>query len=159
MTTEKPLIVLGNDGSDAGEPALRWALQQARVTGSRLQVVRGWTMATAPRPETQTVGYVPPLEDFEAAVVKAIEADCAAVVADFPEVEVAYIAKRGPSANALLDCAEVADLVVVGARGLGGFRGLALGSTSDQVTRHASCPVVVVRHRKDAQIERSLPRE
>lgn len=159
MTTEKPVIVLGNDGSKASEPALRWALQQARATGGQVQVVRGWTMATAPRPESQTIGYVPPLADFEAAVVKAIEANCAAIVAEFPEVEVAYVAKRGPAANALLDCAEVADLVVVGARGLGGFRGLALGSTSDQVTRHAACPVVVVRYDKDAQTERSLPRE
>ena len=159
MTTSSPLIVLGNDGSTAAEPALRWALEQARVTGGRLQVVRGWTMATAPRPDTQTVGYVPPLEDFEAAVVKAIEADCAAIVAEHPGVEVAYVAKRGPAANALLDCAESADLVVVGARGLGGFRGLALGSTSDQVIRHASCSVVVVREPRDAEIERSLPLE
>lgn len=159
MTTDKPLIVLGNDGSEASEPALRWALEQARVTGGRLQVVRGWTMANAPRPATQTVGYVPPLEDFEAAVIKELQADCAAIVAECPEVEVEYVAKRGPAANALLECAEVADLVVVAARGLGGFRGLALGSVSDQVTRHASCPVVVVRQARTAQTERSLPRD
>ncbi len=159
MTTEKPVIVLGNDGSTAAEPALRWALRQARAVGGRLQVVRGWSLVTAPRPETQVGGHIPPLEDFEAAVIKDMQSDCAAALADYPEVEVEYVARRGPAANALLECSEHADLVVVGARGLGGFRGLALGSVSDQVTRHASCPVVVVRHDKSAQTERSLPRE
>ena len=48
------------------------------------------------------------------------------------------------AATALLLAAEDADLVVVGARGLGGFRRLMLGSVSAQVTHHAPCPVVVV---------------
>lgn len=159
MTTEKPVIVLGNDGSKAGEPALRWALGYARVVGGQLQIVRGWSIFTAPRPETQTIGHIPPLEDFEAAVIKDLKSDCAAAVADFPEVEVEYVAERGPAVNALLDRAADADLIVVGARGLGGFRGLALGSVSDQVTRHAACPVVVVRHDASALTERSIPRE
>ncbi|MCD4532488.1 universal stress protein [Nocardioides sp. cx-169] len=159
MTTEKPLIIVGNDGSKAAEPALHWALQHARAVGGTVQVVRGWSMRTAPRPETQTFGHIPPIDDFETAVLKDLEHDCAEVVADYADVEVEYLARRGPAANALLDCAAEADLIVVGARGLGGFQGLALGSVSDQVSRHAACPVVIVRNDTSADTERSLPRE
>ena len=38
-----------------------------------------------------------------------------------------------------------ADLIVIGSRGLGGFKRLMLGSVSDGVTHHAHCPVLIVR--------------
>ncbi|WP_342451780.1 universal stress protein [Arthrobacter sp. H16F315] len=49
------------------------------------------------------------------------------------------------AASALLDAAKAADLVVVGARGHGGFPGLHLGSVATQIINHAPCPVLVVR--------------
>ena len=51
---------------------------------------------------------------------------------------------EGQPADVLCAEAEDADLLVVGSRGLGGFRGLLLGSVSQQCVHHAPCPVVVV---------------
>jgi nucleotide-binding universal stress UspA family protein len=54
---------------------------------------------------------------------------------------------EGPPADALLNAADAhqADLIVVGSRGFGQFKGLLLGSTSDRVLHYATIPVLVVR--------------
>jgi len=56
---------------------------------------------------------------------------------------------EGTAAAALVEESRGADLLVVGSRGLGGFRGLLLGSVGQQVAHHAACPVVIVPHGRD----------
>lgn len=154
--TPGPRIVVGNDGSEPALRALEWALEHARSTGGSVTLLRAWTMSTAPRPKTQTFGYVPPRADFEAAVLDDLRADVGGAVADRGRgVEVSYRAYCGPAGNALLEASATADLVVVSSRGRGGFRGLTLGSTTDQLVRHASCPVVVVRGARTSETERT----
>ncbi|HMB18498.1 MAG TPA: universal stress protein [Gaiellaceae bacterium] len=70
------------------------------------------------------------------------------VVGDDTSVTVELAAVEASPANALIDAAREADLVVVGSRGLGGFRALVLGSVSHQVAQHAPCPVVIHRARQ-----------
>ncbi|GAA1775708.1 hypothetical protein GCM10009795_022140 [Nocardioides hankookensis] len=148
-------VIVGHDGSPTAGLALAWALDYGAHCGARVRVLRGWSMSTAPRPASMTRGYVPPLEDFEAAVLQDLRADVDATVAERDsDVEVVCEAVRSAPANALIEASHSADLVVVGARGLGGFKGLALGSVSEQCTRHAGCPVVVVRDEHSSDVER-----
>lgn len=63
---------------------------------------------------------------------------------ELTEVTVARHVAEGNAAACLLEASKGAELLVVGKRGLGGFRGLLLGSVSQQCVLHAACPVVVV---------------
>ena len=59
-----------------------------------------------------------------------------------PEVTVTIV--TGDPAEELVRASHDADLLVVGARGSGGFARLLLGSVGSQVTHHTTCPVVIV---------------
>ncbi|MGY1731706.1 universal stress protein [Geodermatophilus sp. SYSU D01045] len=137
-------VLVGHDGSAGAQEALVWAAGLAGRTGLPLHVLRAWSLTTAPRPSTWAPGYVPPLEDSERAVRDDLERCVAAAGLD-PAVPVRTHTVHGPVARALVQAAGGADLLVVGARGGGGFAGLLVGSTSDQVVHHAPCPVTVVR--------------
>lgn len=137
-------IVVGHDGSSHADRALRWAADWAVRTGSDLHVVRTWTLSTAPRPDTWSPGYVPPLTDFEQAVHAALERDVREQRLPEGVPSVTCHVLHGAPARRLVDATTKADVFVVSARGHGGFAGLVMGSTTDQVVRHARCPVVVV---------------
>lgn len=136
-------ILVGDDGSPASLEGVRWAASLAQRLGETLHVVRAWAISSAPRPASATGGYVPPLTDFEAAVLDRLRADVnGAGVAEGEGVQLHVV--HGSAGRRLLEAAAGADMLVVGTRGAGGFLGLRMGSTADQVMRHAPCPVVVV---------------
>jgi len=136
-------VVVGHDGSEPAARATLWAARIAVLLHVPLQVVRAWSITSAPRPKTASPGYVPPITDFEQAVRQRLEADVASL--DLPgDCNVHCHVLHAAPARALLNTAEHADLLVVAARGIGGFRGLMFGSTADQVTRHAPCPVTII---------------
>jgi nucleotide-binding universal stress UspA family protein len=137
-------VLVGHDGSGCAQEALIWAAGLAGRARLVLHVVRAWGMTTAPRPATWEPGYVPPMTDFEQAVREELEACIAGANLD-PSVQVRAHVVHRPPAKALVEASKGADLVVVGARGRGGFSGLLLGSTSDQVVHHGQSPVTVVR--------------
>ncbi len=137
-------ILVGHDGSRCAQEALTWAARLAVRADMDLHVLRAWSMTTAPRPSTWSPGYVPPLEDFEKAAHDELTRHVAGAGLD-PAVRVTCHVVHAAPAHAMIASAAGADLLVVGARGRGGFAGLLLGSVSDQVVHHAPCPVTVVR--------------
>jgi len=139
-------IVVGVDGSDASSAALGWARREAARHEAVLEVVSAWSypfLAMIPQPDK------PPTPDslieqttaMARRMLDKVEAEQGGTV------ETHIRAEQGAPAQVLLRLAEGADLLVVGARGLGGFSGLLLGSVSHQCVQHAPCPVVVVRQR------------
>lgn len=134
-------VLVGHDGSAASGEAVRWAAGLANRLGAPLHVLRAWVLVKAPRPATHKLGYVAPLSDYEAAVKAELEDDVRRL--GLPgQVELHVV--HGHAAKELLLAARGAELVVVGRRGHGGYRGLGFGSTADQVVRNAPCPVIVV---------------
>jgi len=136
-------ILVGHDGSEASTEAVIWAARHAARLELSLHVLRAWSFASAPRPASMKTGYVPPQADFEAAVLERLTHQVAAMHLP-PECDVHLHAVQGQSSDKLVETGAGAEMLVVGKRGAGGFRGLGFGSTADQVVRHAPCPVVVV---------------
>ncbi len=137
-------ILVGHDGSECAQDAVRWAGRLAARADLHLHVVRAWSMTSAPRPSTWEPGYVPPMSDWEQAVHDELTRHVKAAGVDPSARLTCHVVHRSPT-KALIETAAGADLLVVGARGRGGFAGLLLGSTSDQLVRHAPCPVTVIR--------------
>lgn len=136
-------VLVAHDGSAEAEAAVRTAVRFAAALDKPVTAVRAWNVSTAPRPSTAAPGYMPPFEDFEAATLAALEEDLGPIRTEHPDVAITAAVVHGSPAEKLIDASGRADLIVVGSRGHGGFAGLLLGSVSEQVVRHASCPVLV----------------
>jgi nucleotide-binding universal stress UspA family protein len=135
-------IVVGVDGSCGSREALRFAVEEARLRNAALRVVTAWHV----RPIAYSGGFPVAVDSREyekSAEAVGVEA-LAALREETVGVDVVRLAKEGPAAQVLLQEARGADLLVVGSRGHGGFASLLLGSVSQQVAHHASCPVVIV---------------
>jgi nucleotide-binding universal stress UspA family protein len=140
------LIVVGVDGSSESRQALRWAVDEAVLRKAKLLVVHAWW--ALPELEGGAGGSDPDSQaTFGAEAKRFIDEFVAQTLGpDAAKVEIDALSAQGiTAAEALLDAAGHADLLVVGSRGLGGFKRLLLGSVSQQCVQHATCPVVVVR--------------
>ena len=145
-------IVVGVDDSDNSKAALRWAIDEARLRDVPVNAVHAWEAPIAvpmidvgPVPATPVLDQPEVLRDVRKAAEEFVERVVAEVAGDVSGVEVRPLAVEGRPASALVEAAQGADLLVVGSRGLGGFKELVLGSVSHQVASHAPCPVVIHR--------------
>lgn len=138
-------VVVGDDGSEAADRALRFAVEEARRRGTTLHVVRAWSMANAVEPEGFPFGYVASEAELTAGTTAATEARVREALAGATDVAYDVRAVHGPPVKVMLDASKDADILVLGTRGRGGFTRLVLGSVADQCIRYGSVPVVVVR--------------
>jgi nucleotide-binding universal stress UspA family protein len=137
------LIVVGIDGGDLGEEALRFALDEASLRGTRVRAVHAWD--AVPVVALTGPGMVTPIdpEPIREAAVETLRKTVESVAGDRAD-QVDRVVVEGLAGDAILDNAHDAELIVVGTRARGSLAELFLGSVSHHVVRHARCPVVVV---------------
>jgi nucleotide-binding universal stress UspA family protein len=135
-------IIVGMDQSDSAAAALRWAVREGDQRGWPVMALLAW--GHLDHHLLDDADGVDHLYDEETARKTLDEAVARAVGAGVATTVETTVVHETP-AEALIDAAAEASLLVVGARGMGGFKSLLLGSVSNKCVHRASCPVVVVR--------------
>jgi len=141
-------IVVGTDGSDTAQKAVDAAVELAKLTGARLELVSAYEPVSSQRLRIEArqvpadlQWMVNPREDVDATLAEASERIGEAGVRSrtYP--------REGDPADAILDVAEElgADLIVVGNKGMTGAKRFLLGSVPNRVSHHAPCSVMIVR--------------
>ncbi|MBE6482692.1 MAG: universal stress protein [Actinomyces ruminicola] len=150
-------IVVGVDGSDSARKALRRAVREADAWGAELTAIAAVPMASG----AGALAWLPAAVDREQVLTdvrSGLDRAIAEATEGYPDVVVRRHALDGNAAELLSEFSTAVDLVVVGSRGRGGFSGLLLGSVSQAVLSHASCPIMVVPARtreEDARVGRN----
>ena len=134
--------IVGVDGSDNARHAAEWAVDQAVGRDVRIMVLATWTVPIAPMGAMPGAIVLSDWSDLESELQRATEALATELSRDGVEVE-ARIA-QGSAAHLLIEASREADLLVVGARGLGRVKGLMLGSVSQRCVSHSVAPVAVI---------------
>ncbi|WNV84765.1 universal stress protein [Umezawaea sp. Da 62-37] len=137
-------VVLGVDGSPASEAAIGFAFEAASTRGVALTAAMAWTDFIVDSPYSGVrlaIDWARVEEEEQRLLAERL----AGWQEKFPDVHVDRLVLRDRPVRALLRLAETAQLLVVGSRGRGGFGGMLLGSTSQALVYHASCPLAVVR--------------
>lgn len=141
MNTGSPSrIAVGVDGSEGSALALRWAADEADLHGATLTAVTAWGFLD------QHLGserFDPHYDEQDA--LTTLRHFLAETLGDTRAADIDAVAICDRPTRALTELSADVDLLVIGARGLGGFRGLLLGSVSHHCLQHATTPVAVIK--------------
>ena len=141
-------IVVGTDGSETATEAVRRAIELARLSKAKLEIVSAYEPVPQQRLKEEGEGIsgdvsytLNPREDVQFVL------DKAAAEAKKAKVDVVTHPREGDPADAILDVAEEnnADLVIVGNKGMTGARRFLLGSVPNKISHHAPCDVWIVK--------------
>jgi nucleotide-binding universal stress UspA family protein len=144
------LVVAGTDGSEPGTRAVLRAAAEAVRRGATLRIVHAVRVPTAAPPQR---GKADPAPGAQEAGTRLVEAAAAQVLRRHPDLHVDGRVAVGLPGDVLLEAAGEAELVVVSARGRGGFADLLLGSVARFLASRAPCPLMVVRGERGAPSE------
>lgn len=137
-------LVAAVDDSPPAREALRYAATMAAGARRPLHVVHVWNFVTGAAPE-QGADASPSEAAWQAEAERRLDALLTEELGGSPAIEVQPVVLHGNTTPVLIKVGELAEHLVVGSRGRGGFTGLLLGSTSEQLVRHSCCPITVVR--------------
>ncbi|MFF7738892.1 universal stress protein [Streptomyces sp. NPDC007984] len=145
-------IVVGVDGSPAGAGAVDFAFAEAALRGVDIVALHAWTTwnAPMPTPQDESMPYANEPQALAAGEERLLSEALVGHQKTYPGVNVKREVVHGGTREALIEASRTAQLLVVGARGRGGFAGLLLGSVSQAMLHHAHCPVAVVRGATDS---------
>ena len=148
-------VLLAVDGSQDSDAAAAFAFAEAGLRGAGLAVLHVSPPRPGPAPAGMSAMDALLFEDYprdtgsdEAERARHREVAELAVAAHreaHPAVEVSVRTERAHVRPTLIEASDAAQLLVLGARGRGGFTGLLLGSVSQALLQHAHCPLAVVR--------------
>ncbi|GAB3488002.1 universal stress protein [Flexivirga lutea] len=133
-------ITAGVDRSPHSRKALAWAFTEAERTRADLHVLHVWQPDDAKDPGLGSADW----KSYMATARSQIEASVAGQQELHPGVKVLTELVDGNPTRALVDKSHESDLVVVGARGIGGFEGLTLGRVAVDLLSHATSPVLIM---------------
>jgi nucleotide-binding universal stress UspA family protein len=153
----KQQIVVGVDGSPESCDALRWAFEYTQTVDGLLRVVYAWeppAVASLNLPPL-SMDWGPLFEHARAVPGELVQT----VLGDEADSRVVAMTVKGGAAQVLVDASRRADLLVVGSRGLGGLKGMILGSVGHHCAAHAECPVLIFRKRGQPRaVRREAPK-
>jgi nucleotide-binding universal stress UspA family protein len=141
-------IVVGTDGSETATEAVATAIELAKLSDAKLEIVSAYEPIPQQRLKDESEGIsgdvshaVNPREDVQFIL------DKAAAEAKKEKVDVVTHPREGDPADAILDVAEEngADLVLVGNKGMTGAKRFLLGSVPNKISHHATCDVWIAK--------------
>ncbi|HVV29455.1 MAG TPA: universal stress protein [Mycobacteriales bacterium] len=139
-------ILVGVDGSNSALHAVKWAAEEGVARHVPLRLFHA-CMLPPMGPHVTTVTTAAMIESLVEQGHHWLRLAREAALAAVPDLEVHTDLRVGPAAGEIIDESAKSRLVVLGSRGLGGFKGLLVGSVSVALAGHGHCPVVVVRGR------------
>ena len=138
-------IVVGYDGSEHASIAVDWAATEAVSRGVMLTLAAATSVPLEGMRFGGSVLTPDAIDDLLQRLQEATQARADEASKSHPGLDVGVKVALGSPASVLVEASANADMVVVGSRGMGGFRGLLVGSVGVQVASNAACPAVVVR--------------